>query len=86
MRVIDELAWSFMEEIQNKRTNGENWDSLTGKAEELWNEALIFYRNFHGDGSDVVRLIGRNMETLYSLQEPARILEYDGCDVGLTRR
>ncbi|PYH64519.1 tetratricopeptide repeat domain protein [Aspergillus vadensis CBS 113365] len=77
MRVINELAWSFMEEIQNKRTNGGNWNSLTGKAEELWNEALIFYRNYHGDESDVVHFIGTNLETLYSLRQPAWNLEFD---------
>ncbi|GLA76348.1 hypothetical protein AtubIFM55763_007919 [Aspergillus tubingensis] len=85
MRVINELAWSFMEEIQNKRTNGGDWNSLTGKAEELWNEALIFYRNYHGDESDVVHFIGTNLETLYSLRQPAWNLEFDVVMSGSSR-
>ncbi|GLI76474.1 hypothetical protein PoHVEF18_004747 [Penicillium ochrochloron] len=52
MRVIDELAWTLMEESNDKRAKGDDTVSEGRRVGELWNEALDFYRRTGGDASD----------------------------------
>jgi tetratricopeptide (TPR) repeat protein len=66
IRAIDELAWAFMNEAKYKQARGENSESEMRSAEELWNEALTFYRCADTDGSDTVARLEANLTYLYS--------------------
>lgn len=66
MRAIDELAWTFMEESKEKQATNETGGAEIQKAEELWTEALNFYRSTDGDESDMVTRIEANLRYLYS--------------------
>ncbi|KAJ5167143.1 tetratricopeptide repeat domain protein [Penicillium canariense] len=71
IRAIDELAWTFMEEAKDKRTKGETNDPEIRSAEELWNEALIFYRRTDVEKSDTVARLEANLTHLHSCRDPA---------------
>jgi tetratricopeptide (TPR) repeat protein len=66
MRVIDELAWTLMNECKDKQAKGDDIDSEVQRSGELWNEALDFYRRIGGDASDTVARIEANLSQLFS--------------------
>ncbi|KAL2817108.1 hypothetical protein BJX63DRAFT_419685 [Aspergillus granulosus] len=71
IRAVDELAWTFLEEAKEKQAKGENTEAELRSAEELWNEALIFYHCTDVDGSDTVARLEANLTLLYSCRRPA---------------
>lgn len=65
MRAVDELALAFMGDSEHKKAAGMSGGSEIQKAEELWNEALDFYKGIYGDESDMVERIKSNLRYLY---------------------
>lgn len=49
MKAIDELAWVFMEEGKEKQAANEIGGLEIQNAEDLWHEALSFYRSTDGE-------------------------------------
>lgn len=66
MRVIDELAWTLMEECKYRQGRGGDIEVEMRRAGEFWNEALDFYRGAGGDALDVVARIEANLSQLSS--------------------
>lgn len=70
MRAIHELAWTLMEEGKQKQEASQDGLLEFNTAEELWNEALSFYKESHGAQSDLVVQMRGNIEHLYALKNP----------------
>ncbi|KAJ5220309.1 hypothetical protein N7468_009513 [Penicillium chermesinum] len=70
MRAIHELAWTLMEKGKTKQDCGEEGFHEFNAAEELWNEALGFYKESHGPQSDLVVRMRANLEHLHVLKNP----------------
>lgn len=66
MRVVDELAWTLMEECKDNQAKGGDINSEMRSARELWREALEFYQRTGGDVSDTVARIEANLNQLSS--------------------
>ncbi|KAJ5688697.1 hypothetical protein N7462_003089 [Penicillium macrosclerotiorum] len=66
MRVVDELAWTLMEECKDTHAKGGDIDSEVRSAGELWKEALDFYQRIGGVASDTVARIEANLTQLSS--------------------
>lgn len=70
MRAIDELAWTFMAEGKERQAANETGELEIQNAEDLWKEALSFYRSIDGERSDMVIRIQANLQYLYTLRQP----------------
>ncbi|KAL2864388.1 tetratricopeptide repeat domain protein [Aspergillus lucknowensis] len=78
MRAVDELAWTFMQEARDKHARGEENSLEIQHAEELWNEALSFYRCTDAEGSDTLARIEANRAHLDSCRgiEALKMIQY----------
>ncbi|KKZ65542.1 hypothetical protein EMCG_08615 [[Emmonsia] crescens] len=71
MRAIGELALGLMEEGEKKVAAGSFAGLELQRAEEIWNEALAFYKSTYGDESDMAEKIKSNLRHLSLVREDA---------------